>query len=290
MKTLLASSFSLIVVFANAQTEVRMSSNSFNTGVHTTFVVDFENLDGDVLEAYWKKQLKDMSDDVSTKKHITATGVMVPTIHRDTIAVFGKAVQAKKSPNSAMHVAFRVNNEILGTGTGDSEDQRMQAAKDFVRHHSVEIKRGIAQTELDDASKALSRLEKTLEGLIREKERAENTKEKTIGKANDAKNDKSKAEGELDGLESQIKIKQAEVANNPSEGNTDDLNKLLSDKDKATNTVQKANRTIENADKKVKDLEYAIEKNIEDQANTSAEIDKQKELVELLTQKLADIK
>ena len=42
------------------QTVVNMSSHSFNDGVHTTFTVEFPGMDDKNVEAYWKKQLKDM--------------------------------------------------------------------------------------------------------------------------------------------------------------------------------------------------------------------------------------
>lgn len=279
----------VIAITAAAQTEVNISSHTFNTGVHSTFSVLFENVDDNVLEAYWKKKLKDISEDISTKKHLTATGTLIPSIHHDTIAVFAKVDRPKKSPHSTLHIAFRVNNGILGTGSGDEEDARVQAAKDFVRLHSVQLKRELAQAELDDATKTLSRLEKALEGLVREKERAEKSIEKNLDKGKDAKRDRTKAESELDGLASRIKTKQAEVTADPSKANMEALNKLREDRDKAENDRDKADKSFASTEKKIKDLEYAIEKNIEDQANTSAQIEKQRELVQLLTQKLADI-
>lgn len=288
-KSLLVACLSLFIIGSKAQTEVTLSSFTFDDGVHTTFAVNFENVDAKDAAAFWKKQLKDISEGLSTKKQLTATGVRLPSVHNDTIAILGIADQRKKSTTTTMHLALRVNNQFIGTGEGEVEMNRIKAAKEFIYARSVQFKKEIVQRELDDATKALERLEKSYEGLVKEKERAERSMEKNIDKGKEAKKNKAKAAAELDALKVQIETKQAEVASDPSETNTAALNEMLGEREKAISVRDKADKTIVNADKKVKDLEHMIKKNIEDQGNTKAQIKTQTAVVKQITEKLANV-
>jgi len=271
------------------QTKVQLSSQTFVDGVHTTFAVTFENVDANDIENFWKKQLKDMCDDLETKKQLTAVGARISTVHKDTIRVLAKAVQPRKSASSTMHLAFIVNHTDVGTGSGEGEEQRMKASEEFVYQRSLQFKRQLMEKELASANKALSRLQKTQAGLAKEKERAEKTMAKNLDKGTEAEKEKAKAEAELKSLAAQIKTKQDEVGADPSEANTEALNEMLGDREKATALRDKSEKLIITADKKVKDMQFALKKNVEDQANNKIAMEKATELVKTVSQRLKDL-
>ena len=271
------------------QTKVELSSQTFVDGVHTTFAVAFHGVSTNELENFWKRQLKDMCEDLETKKQLTAIGMRIPTVHNDTIRVLGKAVQPKKSLISTMHLTFVVDRVDVGAGSGEQEERRIKACQDFVYKRSVLFKRQLIEEELSNANKALNRLQKAQEALVKEKGRAEKSMGKNMDKGKLAEKAKAKAESELKSLATQVETKQQEVGVDPSEENTAALNSMLVDRGKATTLRDKSDKTIVAMDKKVKNLQFAIKKNIEDQANTKVEIEKATEKVKSITQKLAEL-
>ncbi|MCB9170299.1 MAG: hypothetical protein H6597_05540 [Flavobacteriales bacterium] len=247
---------------ATAQTQVQQTSFTFSDGLHPTFMVAFDQGDDKDLEGYYKDQLKMVSKDVSNKKELKALGARVPEITADTITILCAVEQPRKSSTVNVHLAFRVNGAFLAS---TSEATLLKSATDYAYRTAVAYKTKVLQEELAAEQKTLEQLQSDLAMLKKEKDRAENTLEKTKGKGKDAARDKLDAENELGTTNIAIETKKTEVAGDPSEQNTKDLQDLLKDKSKLEGKIEKYTEDIADAEKKAKDLEQDIKDNLKQQ-------------------------
>ncbi len=255
--TLLAAT--LFTLAATAQTEVRQSTYIFSDGAHPTFVVTFGQADASQMESWYKGQLKDYSEDVTSKKETRAAGARVAEVSPDTILVLCKAEKAKSSGVVSLHLAFRVN----GTYVSASSDKLMiEGAKSFSYTKAVAYKKQVLQHALDDAEKELALRQGELATLVKDKGRADEGIKKNQEKGVEAAQDKVQAEADLRTNELSVQGKQAEIAASPSEANTDALNSLMKDQAKLKDKIERLGKQSVDADKKVKDLEETIKKNL----------------------------
>jgi hypothetical protein len=270
-----------------AQTTVTTSSFGFSNGVHPTFSFIFEGTDVKYVESYWRDELKKISHDVSNKKEVIGAGALVPQVSPDTVRVLVKAEQRKGSPLLTAHVAILTTAGYVGP---TSEAAVLDAAKSFVQMHSTAIRRQLAQQELSEAEKGLSRLRSELANLVREKERAEAGIEKSKQRAAEAAQEQERTKAQLADLVPRIEAQRTEVASAPSEEATKTLNDLLKEQSKATDKNRRALDDERNMNKKADDLAWEIKQNVDDQAVKSTSIAQQETLVKALRDKLTEIR
>jgi hypothetical protein len=278
-----------LVVFAGlcqAQTEVRTSSFAFNVGVQPTFSVLFRNADARTVEAWFKDHLKDISAEVSSKKDLVAIGTRLPEVSTDTIRVYVKADQPKKSIDVTLHLAFKVGSAFVGP---DSEARQVEGCKAWVYQEAVMLKKMLAQRELDAGTKLQARLEDDLAMLVRENERAQKSIEKTQQNITDDEKAKADTEGELGNMLTKLDSKKQDVANAPSEENTKQLQALVKEQEKLQRKSEKLIKDITNGGRKIEDLRFEIKKNLADQDAKAKAIEAQKLVVESLREKLANV-
>lgn len=276
----------LAAPFAFAQTQVTTSSFKYNDGVHPTFSVTIPGTDADKAEKWFKDQLKAISASTGGKNEVVGIGTRLPEVSGDTIRVFVKADQPKKSPDVTVHAAFRVNMAFVGA---DGDEAQREACRKWVYQTTVDLKKHMAQLDLDAANKMLTTLESDLAGLVKEKGRAEDNLEKTQHGIVDDQKSKVEAEGEAKILETKVESKKQEVVTSPTEENTKDLQSLMKDQEKLRKKAGKLTEDIAAGKRKVEDLEFQIKKNLSEQNTKTKAIATQKEAVALLTAKLAGI-
>ncbi|MCB0790766.1 MAG: hypothetical protein H6595_05530 [Flavobacteriales bacterium] len=247
---------------ASAQTQVQQTSFTFSDGLHPSFMVAFDNGDDKDLEGFYKNRLKMVSKDVSNKKEIKALGARVPEIAADTITILCAVEQPRKSTTVNVHLAFRVNGAFLAS---TSEELLRQNATDYAYRTAVAYKTKVLQDKLGAEQKTLEQFRNDLATLKKEKDRTENTLEKTKDKGKDAAKDKLDAEHELSTTNIAIETKKTEVAGDPSEQNTKDLQDLLKDRSKLESKIEKYTEDSADAEKKGKDLEQDIKDNLKQQ-------------------------
>jgi hypothetical protein len=286
MKKLLIHFALALPMFLKAQTEVRTSSYAFRTGVCPTMSVVFNQADARQVESWYKDRLKPISSDISNKKEIMAIGVRLPEVSSDTIRVYVKADQPKKSTDLTLHVAFRVNNAFVGP---DSDERQREGCRNWMYQHAVMLKKELAQKEVEAATKTLHLLENDQAMLVKEKDRAQNSIEKTQKNITADEQEKVATEGESTAMVTRVDAKKQEVANSPTEANTKELQGMLKEQEKLKRKTEKLTKDIESGKKKVEDLQFQIKKNLEDQGAKAKAIDAQKKVVDELTTKLAGI-
>jgi hypothetical protein len=269
-----------------AQTEVRVSSYTFANGVYPTFSVAFTGTDPSEVEKFFKGQLKSISADVSTKKELMAIGTRLPEVSGDTIRVFIRCEQLKRSPEVTTYVAFRVGDSFVGP---DSEQRQSEGCRNWVYQQSVMLKKELAQHEVEAATKELDRLESDLAGLIKEKDRAQSSIERTQENITEAQQEKVATDGELTTLETRLNAKNQEVQNAPTEGNTKELQAMLKEQDKLKRKSERLEKSATDGKRKIEDLQYQIKKNLADQDAKSTAIDAQRKVVSEKKTKLGSI-
>lgn len=287
MKKLFALSFVLPAVLAvRAQTDVRVSSYSFSTGVLPTYSVVLTGLDGGDAEKWFKDELKSISADVSNKKEVMAVGTRLPEVSSDTIRVYVKADQPKKGQDVILHAAFLVNGAFIGP---DSGPRQSDGCKNWMYQETVKLKKQLCQRDLDGATRRLNDLKSDLAGLVREKERAENSIAKTQARIAEDERDKAGSEASLATMTTQLDAKKAEVEATPSDAGTKAVADMTKDKDKMERKVAKLAQDMVDGNKKIEDLQFQIKKNLGDQDAKSKAIADQEQAVQDLRTKLANI-
>lgn len=276
----------VLPLLTQAQTEVRTSSYTFSTGVCPTMSVVFDQADARQVESWYKDRLKPISADISSKKELMAVGVRLPEVSSDTIRIYVKADQPKKSTDLTLHVAFRVNNAFVGP---DSDERQREGCRSWMYQNAVMLKKELAQKEVEAATKTLHLLESDQAMLVKEKDRAQNSIERTQKNITSDEQGKAATEGESTTMVTRVDAKKQEVANSPTETNTKELQGMLKEQEKLKRKAEKLTKDIENGKKKVEDLQFQIKKNLEDQNAKGKAIDAQKKVVDELTTKLSGI-
>ncbi|MGV3637812.1 MAG: hypothetical protein ACO1NQ_09220, partial [Flavobacteriales bacterium] len=124
----------------------------------------------------------------------------------------------------------------------------------------------------------------------RDKERDEANIEKSKQRAAEAVQDQERTRVEADELGPRITALQTELGTTPDKEGSKELSALIRDKDRAQTQNRKAREEEVSMNKKVEELTQAVKKNVQDQANKSAEIAKQETLVASLREKLSSIR
>lgn len=266
---------------------VDLGSHMFSNGVHPTFDVRFEGTDARAVEAFWKSELKAISLDVTNKKELTGVTARIPSVSPDTLRILIKAEQSKNSTTVTAHVAVLTTNGFVGP---DSPERERTACQTYVQQRSVVLQRQVAQAALEKGERDLTRLRNDLDMLVREKARAENTIARTQEKDAQAVKDKEAADQELARLGPEVEALEKEQAATPTEEGAKELKDKRKDLERLRDKGRRFADTSVGAKKKVTDLEWSIQKNLEDQAAKQKAIEKQEGVVEELRNKLNGIR
>ena len=269
-----------------AQNTVTPSSYTFSDGIHPTFSFLFEGTDTKYVESYWKDELKKISGSISTKKELTASAALIPSISSDTVRVLVKAEQRKGAALTMAHVAILTSEGYLGP---NSNDKAFEAGKAFVQQHSTLIRHQLATQELTLAERGLTKLQGELQNLQHEKERAEAGIEKSKQRAAEAALEQEGLRTEVGSYGPKISTLRSDPGTSADEAKTKELADLEKQQKKAQDKLRKAEETERSMTKKSDDLTWAIKKNVEEQARKSEAVAQQETLVTSLREKLSTI-
>jgi hypothetical protein len=269
-----------------AQTQVNTASFTFSGGVYPTFSTLFTKADAALVEKWYKEQLKGISADMGGKKEIMSIGTRLPEISSDTIRVFVKVDQPKKSEDVTVHAAFRVNGVFVGP---DSDPRQTEGCRSWMYQRAVMLKKELVQKELDEATRHSLRLESDMANLVKEKDRAQGNLEKTQQRITEDEKEKADTDGRSTSLASQVDAKRQEIANGPTEKNAKEMQDLLKEQGKLKSTSEKLTKSIADGKNKVVEIQEHIKKNLAEQDAKGKAIEAQKKLVEELRTKLANV-
>lgn len=277
----------LIPASMHAQTSVGSGSYGFSDGVHPTFSVLIEGTDAKTVENFWRDELKRISEDVSSKKEIIASGTLLPQVSPDTVRVLVKAEQRKGSPVLTMHVAILTRNGWVGP---DSDPKVYDAGERFVSQRATALRRDLAQKALDAGARQLARLQSELSGLSREQERMEGQIKRSNERAEDAVKEQEHARKEIADLEPRIVEQRAMNATAPSQENDKALADLMKQQARLNERLRKAQDEERSMKKRAEDLGWEVRKNVEDQGRKTSEVTAQEGIVKELRAKLEAIR
>jgi hypothetical protein len=287
MRTVLTLLLTATITLASAQTEVELRSRKFSLGVQPTFSVNFPGTEKADVEAWFKKALKDISEDVRDKKEITATGARIPAATGDTLAILLAVDQRSKNEDAVVHLAFRIQNTFVNS---DSEERRIEGCRKFVYDQAVAYKKAVAAKRLEQAERDLSGLRSNMDVMLRDQKRMELGIEKNTQRSDDAANDKVNATNDLKRADERVNELQSSTESNPTEEQIKLLNAALKDQKKLQDRITKLDTDGVDARLKIADLQEQLAKNAKDQEAQRQAILTQEKVVEERRTVLSEIK
>lgn len=285
--TILAYALAAFLPLAAQPVTVELGSSMFSTGVHPTFDVRFEGTDVRSVEAFWKAELKAISMDVTNKKELMGISARIPAVSPDTLRILIRAEQPKGYAWTTAHIAVQTTNGFVGP---DAPERERMACEAYVQQRAVTFQRQLAQAALEKGERDLLRLKSDLDMLVREKARAEGAIAKNQQKDADAVKEKEATDQELGRLMPEVEALEREQAATPTAEGAKELKDKQKDRTKLQDRSRRLADTSVSAQKKVKELEWEIKKNLDDQAAKQKAIEKQDTVVAGLREKLSSIR
>lgn len=279
----LAAALALLLAAGQTRAQVvpSMGAFQFSTGVHPTFDAAFEDASTREVERFWQNELKAISMKVSGRKEITGHAARIPAASPDTLQVLLAVEKPKGGLYTTAHIAFLTTS---GYVSPDSREREVAACTEWVRQRMVTLQRQLAQAVLDRGQRQLDDNNRQLDQLKREGQRAQDNLRRSQQRIEQAV---------LDSAEAARQLRQLSAPDSASR--TDSATAALRDKqvrkEQATwqDKAKRAAYAKQGLEKRVKDLQWAIRKNGEDQAAKQAGIERQQAVVKQLQEKLQAI-
>lgn len=171
MKQLLsiALAFCVSAVFAQ-KIKVSEGNENVNGGGHNVLQVTIPNATVDFVEKSWKNQIKKMGGKYSTKKgEMVADDASIKAMGDNTFDVYSKV---KKEGDDAATLIVGVDLGGAYMSSSQHPDQ-FKYMKDYIYDWAIKCAKDIVGNELKEEEKALAKLEKEQEDLVKEKEKLE---------------------------------------------------------------------------------------------------------------------
>lgn len=268
-------------------TEVHSSSYNFSNGVHPTFSVTFDVARTGTVEDHWRGVLKTVSHKVSSRKEMVANTALIPGISPDTMQVLVKAVASKGTGQVVCHVAFFTVHGYVGP---TSDPEVITAARKYVRRHSLDLRRSLANAELNAAERNLTRYRRDLATLKRDHERATGQREKSIGKDSSAVAEQARLVGQVAAKDAEVEAFKARMGTSADEETQAELKVLQKQQKKLRNQLASAEKAEASARKRAGSLGATLARNEKTQADMGIKVQRQEALVEELKKKVAEVR
>ncbi|MBS1938901.1 MAG: hypothetical protein JST98_01015 [Bacteroidetes bacterium] len=279
----LAAALALLLAAGQTRAQVApsMGAFQFSTGVHPTFDAAFEDASTREVERFWQNELKAISMKVSGRKELTGHAARIPAASPDTLQVLLAVEKPKGGLYTTAHIAFLTTS---GYVSPDSREREVAACTEWVRQRMVTLQRQLAQAALDRGQRQLDDNNRQLDQLKREGQRAQDNLRRSQQRIEQAVLDSAEAARQLRQLSAPDSASQADSA-------TAALRNKQVRKEQATwqDRAKRAAYAKQGLEKRVKDLQWAIRKNGEDQAGKQAAIERQQAVVKQLQEKLQAI-
>jgi hypothetical protein len=201
--------FSIIIstgAFAQYKVVVSEKSVKFNDGDYNSFSVTIYELPVKEVEKLWKKEMKDMKANVSSKKgEMKGDDAQLKSMGENTFDIYSKAIKTEKGVD--ISIAFDLGGAFLSSSQHSDQAKEMKKIiYEFAVDGTKEGIRGILKDEL----KTQNDLEKQEQDLVKQKEKLENSIEnwkKDIEKAkNDIQNNLKNQEDKKNEIADQKKV------------------------------------------------------------------------------------
>ena len=173
--------------------EVTEHEMSMSLGKQTTFSVDIDGADEDMVEDVWKKYIKDYGKSKRNKKakEYYVVGARVPMI--------GGASDIDLYVKFEERVGHTTTNLWIDKGgsfvNSNEHPKEAQGAEDFLSEFYLEVKKKAISEEMKEQEKALKKMDKSLRKL----------EKKNTGYHNDIENAKEKIEKAEKNIEQNLK-------------------------------------------------------------------------------------
>ncbi len=125
------------------------------------------------IEKAWKKILKGYNGKITSKKEIFADDAQIMSISSNTIDVYTKFEESNDGVK--MIVGFDLGGAFLNSSQHSS---KFKAAEKLIRDFAIDETKNAIKDKLEDEQKALKKMEKELDGLVRSNERLHSDIEK----------------------------------------------------------------------------------------------------------------
>jgi hypothetical protein len=257
-----------------------MGALQFSEGVHPTFDAIFPDAETRTVASFWKDELRSISVKVTDKKEMVGQAARIPAATSDTLRILVNVEKPKGSTTVIAHIAFLTT---AGYVAPDSPKRMLDGCTAWVQQRTLTLQKQVAQKVLDDGQRELGRQQGRLDDLKREKTRAENGLVKAAQKSEEAAKDKAAAETELEQLNADTSLPSDSAAAVKAERDRGKQRAKLQDR------IKRLAHAIDSAKKKTDDLNWAIKRNVQDQAAQQQIVDKQQAVVNDLQGKLQAI-
>ena len=178
-------SFLFISLFGQYKIAVKEKSVQFNDGNFNAFSVEVFELSSKEVEKLWKKEMKDMKANVSTKKNeMKGDDARVKSMGENTFDIYAKTKQQDNGVEIA--IAFDLGGAFLSSSQhADKAKEMRRRVYSFAVSATKQGIRGILKQE----QKKQAELEKQQADLVKEKEKLEKNIEDWKKSIEKAKND-----------------------------------------------------------------------------------------------------
>lgn len=257
-----------------------ISAASFSDGVHPCFDVDFPDADERTVSSFWKAELHSISVKVANKKELVGETARIPAATPDTLRILIKVEKPKGASATTAHIAFLTTSGFV---TPDSPQRLIDGCNAWVQQGTLNLRRQVAQRQLDLGERDLARQQQRLDDLAREKQRAQDAIRKAAERTARATQEKADAAKALAGLAAST----PEAADSLAASKA--AKEMAKEEARLRDRIKRAESTMANATKKTGDLQWAIKKNDDDQAAQQKAVARQQDAVKSLRDKLQAI-
>jgi len=271
-----------IWAFSQEKIEVQEKDWAIADAMQPAFIVDIPQTTGKKAINLWEKTLvpKNIFDafknlpkmEKEEKNKWVIRQLVIDAICADTLDVYTRISENQAGITFA--TLFDNNGTFIGS---QSNSVAAEKANAYVRSYAIELYKQAVQDEIDDLEKELKKMRNNYSSYEKDNKKLER-------KASDLRAEIVSTNNDLSNTKMMIKTKQLSTADGNVTPLSEEALEELRDDEKATA------KAIKKLKKGVKSCEKKIDKNVEKQKDLNREIQQQENEIQVVTQKLNNIK
>jgi len=271
-----------IWAFSQEKIEVQEKDWAIADAMQPAFIVDIPQTTGKKAINLWEKTLvpKNIFDafknlpkmEKEEKNKWVIRQLVIDAICADTLDVYTRISENQAGITFA--TLFDNNGTFIGS---QSNSVAAEKANAYVRSYAIELYKQAVQDEIDDLEKELKKMRNNYSSYEKDNKKLER-------KASDLRAEIVSTNNDLSNTKMMIKTKQLSTADGSVTPLSEEALEELRDDEKATA------KAIKKLKKGVKSCEKKIDKNVEKQKDLNREIQQQENEIQVVTQKLNNIK
>lgn len=286
-----------IILFGQQEIVVFEDSASISKGKHLGFAVNIPESDFDNIKKEWSKLIRQ-----NTKSKVEEEGLelsimntQIEEIHHEPINLYSAIF---KKDSSIKVIAFYEIDSSFFTFTESNKtlqgEKTYHGIRHFMRNFAIEQYKYVVQQDLDEEEKTLKKLNKEFENLAKENENSHKEIQENEQKIENSEDAITTYESDNDRKLNEIDAKKEDIASLAGDSELskkakDQLKALEKEKGNIENKLEKEKKNIVKYNANIDEMNHLIEDNLEKQEEMKIEIEKQEDIVKMVSTKLRGI-